>query len=357
MVESVLGRFSEELAGLLDQAGPSVVQVNARRRLPASGIVWDAEGTIVTADHVVERDEDISVGLADGRIVSARLVGRDPGTDLAALKIEAGRAQPARLAPDGSVKIGHLALAVGRPELGAPSATIGFVNAVGGAWRTGRGGFLSGYVRAEVTMLPGFSGGPLVNAAGEIVGMNTSQLDVIRWEGRTPNFEPPAGRRRFGFPHPFHRPGHRAGPGEPHHGREVEEFEVEIARLPGGGGVTIPVAALRPMVEALLSHGMVRRAYLGLSSQPVEIPETLAAKLKLEQRWGLMTLRVEPSSPADQGGLLVGDIVISFAGRRIAVPEDLQASLTAATIGQPTVVQIVRAGGLAEITVTPGERG
>ncbi|MBI3964189.1 MAG: trypsin-like peptidase domain-containing protein, partial [Chloroflexi bacterium] len=124
--EGLLASLSEELATAVERAGQSIVAVNARRRLPATGIVWPAAGgaVVVTADHVVERDEDITVTLADGAEVKVTLAGRDPGSDLAVLRHASDSPTPATLAPAGSVKVGHLVLALGRPGSGAPLASF-----------------------------------------------------------------------------------------------------------------------------------------------------------------------------------------------------------------------------------------
>ncbi len=136
----ILQRLSDELAGAVETAGQATVRVNARRRLPATGIVWTADGagsTIVSANHVVERAEDITVTTHDGRELAAKLVGRDPGSDLAILRVEGTALTPATRATEAEPKVGTLILALGRA--GALSATIGIVSAVGGPWRAGGG--------------------------------------------------------------------------------------------------------------------------------------------------------------------------------------------------------------------------
>ena len=299
----VLTALSDELAAAVERAGKAVVTVDARRQRPASGIVWPAGGgVIVTADHVVERDEDITVTLADGQKVAATLAGRDPGSDVAVLRLAAGGAipAPAELAPADSAKIGHIALAVGRPG-GSLMASFGIVSALGGSWRTQRGGIVEGYVRADVTLYPGFSGGPLVDAQGRVVGLNS-------WH------------------------------------------------LAGGQELAIPSAALGTIVQTLLTQGKVRRAYLGVTSQPVRLPDALRQTLATAQKAGLMIVGVEPGSPADKAGLLLGDVLIGVAGQTIADVEDLQAALGPATVGKPTMVTIVRGGQRHEVSVTPGER-
>jgi len=302
----LLTSLSDEISGAIQRASQAVVTVDARRQVAASGIIWPSgTGIVVTADHVVEREEDITVRLADGRKVAATAAGRDPGTDIAVLRltIPAGSAAPtpAELAPLDSVKIGHVALAIGRPGEGATMATFGIVSAIGGNWRTARGGTVESYVRADVALYPGFSGGPLVDTQGRVIGLNS-------WH------------------------------------------------LAGGQELAIPSQAVSSTVQTLLTQGRVRRAYLGVTSQPVALPDALRQKVGLQQSTGLVLVGVEAGSPADQAGLLLGDVLVAFAGKPIADPQDLQSALGAATVGTPATVTVIRGGERKDITVTPGER-
>ena len=154
---SALGELSDALATAVERAGAYTVRVNARRRMPASGIVW-ADGVILTADHVIERDEDITVTLPDGSSVAAAVAGRDPGSDLAVLRAQTGLAAATRA--DGA-KVGHLVLALGRGTETGLTAAMGVISAVGGPWQSGRGTTVEGYIRADVTMYPGFFRGLL----------------------------------------------------------------------------------------------------------------------------------------------------------------------------------------------------
>lgn len=173
--KNVVVEFSDSLADAVALAGQSIVQVSARRRLGATGLIWNADGLIVTADHVIQRVEEIVIGLPDGRDIAARLIGRDPGTDIAVLKVEAGGLTSAEPSETES-RVGHLVLALGRPSSGSPMATMGIVSATDGAWRTWRGGRIEGVVRSDVTLYPGFSGGPLIDGSGRVIGMNSSSL-------------------------------------------------------------------------------------------------------------------------------------------------------------------------------------
>jgi S1-C subfamily serine protease len=292
---SALQELSDALAAAVERASAFTVRVNARRRMPATGIVW-ADGIIVTADHVIERDEDITVTAADGKSVSATIAGRDPGSDLAVLRAQTGL-QPAPRSQDA--KVGHLVLAVGRPGDSGLTAAMGVISAIGGPWQSGRGATVEGYIRADVTMYPGFSGGPLVDAAGNVLGINTSGISRI-------------------------------------------------------GGVTIPVAAAEKVIQPLMTHGRLKRGFLGLTSQVVPLSKSIAEAAGQES--GLLVARVASGTPAEQGGVLIGDIVIGLGGQAVQDTDALQRLLSPDRVGQPTPLRIVRGGELRELTVTIGER-
>src|SRR5215203_7134443 len=172
---SLLANVSDELAGAVERAGAAVVTVDGRRRHPASGIFWNADGLVVTANHVVERDEELEIGLPDGRNAAAELVGRDPGSDLAVLRVAASDVAPLSRSTV-EPRVGHFALAIARPGRSGVMASLGVVSAVGGPLRFRGGASLDRFVQADVAMLPGFSGGPLVDSVGNLIGLNSSSL-------------------------------------------------------------------------------------------------------------------------------------------------------------------------------------
>jgi S1-C subfamily serine protease len=291
---------SDALAAAVETASASTVRIDARRRFPASGIVWSSDGVIVTAHHVVEQQDAIQIGLADGQTVAATLVGRDPTTDVAVLRAQtAGLTPPAWAEVEANrLHVGHLVLAVGRPGR-TVQATLGVIHALGNSWRTPAGGSIDRYVQTDVVMYPGFSGGPLLNAAGEVVGMNTSGL--LR-----------------------------------------------------DASLTVPVPTLRRVVEMLLAHGRIRRGFLGVSTQPVRLPAALAASLG--QETGLLLTAVEPAGPADQGGLLLGDTLVGLDGQPVRQHDDLLALMASDRIGATVPVRIIRGGQVQELQVRIGER-
>ncbi|MBI2862059.1 MAG: trypsin-like peptidase domain-containing protein [Chloroflexi bacterium] len=293
----VLSDISDALAATVAEAAPAVVRVESRRRLPASGIVWSADGVLVTAHHVIDRDENIRVGLADTRTVQAVLVGRDPTTDLAVLRAEAsGLAAPVWAESDG-LRVGHMALSLGRPGE-TIRAALGVVSALGGAWVTPAGGRLDRYLQTDVAPYPGFSGGPLVAVDARILGLNTSA------------------------------------------------FLRSIS-------ITVPSLTVRRVVETLLAHGRMRRGYLGVGIQPVRLPPPLAQQVS--QETGLLVVNVASGSPAEQARLLLGDVILALSGQPVRFLDDLMTILSGTQVGGVVPVTVIRAGRVRELNVKIGE--
>lgn len=291
MTTDSLSDYSESLANAVETAATSTVTVSARRRFAATGISW-SDGLIVTADHVVEDEDNITVTLPSGERASAELVGRDPGSDIAVLRI--GLAVPAaQVAPEGSVRVGHLVFAVGRPGT-QPEASLGAVSALGGPRRTFTGTRVAGTVRTDATFFPGFSGGPLIDTRGRVLGMNTSRFRM--------------------------------------------------------GNVTIAATSVSTIAEELAQHGRLRRAYLGIGSHAVHLPEAAG------QESGLLIVSVEADTPAARAGLVVGDVLLSVDGTAIVRAEDLQSALGSDRVGATVRLQILRGGAPHEVTATLGER-
>jgi S1-C subfamily serine protease len=299
MTKNMLVELSEAMADAAERAGKSTVLVDARRRFPASGIAF-AQDLILTADHVIEREEDIKVILADGTEVAARIAGREPGTDLAVLKLDSASATPAEVSK-AAARVGQLVLAIGRPSTKGIESSFGTVNSIGGPVRTGRGSMLESYIKTDVVSYPGFSGGPLVNGDGTILGINTS-----------------------GFGH--------------------------------GGAITIPADVAWKIAALVAKHGKIKRGYLGIRSQVVELPAEAKKALKREQDSGLLLVGTEADSPAGKGGLMVGDILVGVAGEPVAHQDDLYVRLSSDVVGKSIPIEILRGGKLESIKVEIGER-
>jgi len=295
---STLTEFSEGLSAAVEKAGAGTILVDSRKRYPASGIAY-AEDLVLTADHVVTREENIKVILPDGKDIAATIAGRDPGSDLAVLRL-AEKALNAAKTSD-AVKVGQLVLALGRPNAKGMQASWGIVTSINGPTRTFRGGMLDEYILTETTPYPGFSGGPLINTEGEVLGLNTSGLTR-------------------------------------------------------GSSLTIPVKVAWQVAEALANHGSVKRGYLGVRTQPVEIQEAARQTLQREQDHGLLVLWLEEGGPAANSGLLVGDILVAVGGQPVSDPDNLFAALGSDTVGNAVVVEILRGGRPETVNVTVGER-
>lgn len=296
---STLLQFSDELAALVEKAGQSVVLVSARRRQPASGVVY-APGLVLTADHVIQREENIAVELSGGEQISALLAGRDPARDLALLRLEKTTGQPA-LPSRTSPKPGSLVLAIARPDSGGFQASLGMVMSVSGPIRRGHSALFDTIIRASVTPYPGFSGGALVDMDGNLLGLNTSGLAM-------------------------------------------------------GLLLTIPTAAAWEAAAMLEAHGRIRRAYLGVRSQPVPLAPAQQGALGRPQAAALLLVGVEPESPAQKAGLLVGDLLASLDDKLLIDPEDLQIALSGDRVGAEGLLEILRGEQRLERKVLFGER-
>lgn len=295
-----LAALSDDLAAAVETAGRSVVAIHARRRIPASGVIWQP-GIVVAAHHTIQRDDDIGVTLHDGATVPATLAGRDPSTDLAVLRLaDSGAGAPAAAPATEPVRVGQLMLALGRPGT-AVTATLGIVSAVGGEWRTWHGGTIDQFVRLDLSIYDGFSGGPLVTASGRVAGINTSGLS-------------------------------RAA------------------------AITVPARTVDRVMKQLLERGHVARGWLGIATQPVRLPPALRRSTGAETEVGLVVVNVEPESPADRGGVLIGDVLLALDDRPVSDPGDVVAALGADRIGQAVALRVARGGRAEQLAVTVGER-
>ena len=288
--------LSNDLALAVERAAPAVVAVHARRRLPSTGIHW-RPGIVVTAEHTVKTEEDITVSMADGRSLAARLAGRDPGTDLAVLRVDGLTAPTASLGDDAALRVGHMVLAVGY----GPRVSWGVISALGPRWRSWRGGEIDRLVRLDLVLYPGFSGGPLVDATGRVVGMNTSGL-------------------------------------------------AQETRL------LVPGSTVSLVMDELLRQGHVARGYLGLGMQPVRLPDALRGQLGLTGDAGLIVVTVAADGPAARAGVLLGDVLVALGGEPVRDLDDVQAHLGSARIGAALPALVIRAGARAELTITVGEQ-
>jgi serine protease Do len=295
-MSNALTAFSDEVTRAVSAVEPYVVSLDGRRRFYASGMVW-RPGVIVTAEHAITPGDEIPATLPDGTRTTAVVAGRDTGTDIAVLKVDSAAAPIAQRTADG-IRPGALVLTVGRaPEIGALAA-MGIISGVRGTWRTWRGGSIDQYIRLDVGMYPGSSGAAVVDAQGRVLGMATTALS-------------------------------RAA------------------------GVAIPNATLDRVVDQILASGHVSRAWLGVGLQPIALPAHLSAGRK--ERTGLMIVSLEEGGPAEQAGLLPGDILLGIGGRTVVDTDDVQDALDGRA-GTGVPFEILRGGEKRELDVKAGER-
>ncbi len=290
--------FSKELTEAVRRAGAYTLQVDARGGYPASGIALEPQA-VLTADHVVEREEDIAVGLPDGRRLAARVVGRDPGSDLALLGVEE-KLPATGPAEETEPEVGALVLSLARPTQEGIEASLGIITARGGPLRTRYGGMLERYLANDGPRYPGFSGGPLVAPDGRWLGVNTHRSQY-------------------------------------------------------GAGVALP-AGLALRIATKLKSGGVRRGYLGVNSQTVELAANLQDALGRRQESALLLVGIEEDSPADKAGLLLGDLLAGFDGKPVSDHRELLELLHASEAGRKVDVELLRGGKPERVSITLGER-
>ena len=293
---STLTEISDLFAAAIEAVSPAVVAVNARPRLASTGIHWRA-GMIVTADHTVRADEDITITRSDGRTLPATLAGRDPGTDLAVLRVTDADIPIVNLGDPASLRVGHLVMAIGF----GPRASWGMVHALGGRWRTGRGGEVDQFLRPGLTLYPGFSGGPLVDAQGRVVGMNSSGVS-----------------------------------------RQLE--------------LTVPATTVSRVADELFEKGRVTRGFIGVGLHPVPLPDAWRRALPTPAEVGLMVLSAQTDGPAATAGVMLGDVLVALDGTPVHESDDVQRLVSARRVGATLAATILRAGSPMEIRITVGER-
>jgi S1-C subfamily serine protease len=288
--------LSNDLASAVERAARSVVTVHARPRLPSTGVYW-RPGIVVTAAHTVRVEEEIRVAWPDGRAVPATLVARDPGTDLAVLQVSDANSPAAEVGDSADLKVGNLVLAVGY----GPRASWGVVSAVDGPWRTWQGGEVDRFIRVDLVLYPGFSGGPLVDASGKVAGLVTSGLS-----------------------------------------RQLE--------------LAVPASTVARIVNEVLATGRISRSFVGLGLRPVALPEALRQLAPGSSAHGLIVVSVEPDGPAAGAGVMLGDVLLALEGRPLRDLGDVQAVLGGRRPGAAVTASLVRGGAPLEVAITLGER-
>ncbi|MEJ1962611.1 MAG: trypsin-like peptidase domain-containing protein [Gammaproteobacteria bacterium] len=299
-----LAAFSQDLADIVERMGVSVVALQARRSYPSSAFIVQP-GVVVTAAHTLRREDGITAIQSDGSATPATLVGVDPGTDIAVLRLESplepARATPVTFGDARAARPGNFVVAVSRGVDGSLAASAGVVARTGGEWRTWRGGYIDRQIQLDGGLWAGFSGGPVVDASGGVLGIGTSALSR-------------------------------------------------------GRAVVIPGSVLKRVSEQLLTGGRVSHAYIGAAVQSVELPSALRAQLGISSTHGLIVISTVPQGPADSAGILLGDTLLTLDEKPLSEVEDLKAALSADRVGQPVAVSLIRGGKLLALEATVGER-
>lgn len=292
-----LNAFSEQLADVVGALAPSVVRI-LHPRFPGTGIVWSAEGHILTTARRARRGGPIQVSINGGDAQEAVLIGRDPGSDLALWKVDAEGLSPAPFDDDSRApRVGEIVLTLGRP---GPSvgAAFGLLSGVGAAWRSPLGAAIDRYLNVDGSLPPGFAGGALVRSSGAVLGLNSRHLSH--------------------------------------------------------GGTTVPASTIRRVVAELLEHGEVKRPWLGVGVQQVALPSDVASGL--ERSRGVLVTALEADSPAAAAGLLVGDTLVALGQDPVSSPDELLLALARAGAGAGVRVHLVRGGKLELLDLEVGER-
>jgi serine protease DegQ len=296
---SALAALSSELANAVERLAPSIVYVDSDPRRDASGIAL-SEHAVVTTEHTIDREDEIVIRLGGEATARATLVGRDPTTDLALLHTDASLVPVPRAALD-ALKVGHIVLALARDEDGEAAASMGVLSSLDGPWRTWRGGDVDRFIRPDLNLYSGFSGGALADAHGAVIGVNTWGLSR-----RTP--------------------------------------------------LTVPLSTVVRVAEQLEAGGRIKRGYLGVAMQAVRLPQRLRSELGIEQESAVIVVDVAPEGPAERAGALIGDVLLALGGRALEDSDDVARALGSETVGTTQRLDVLRAGRRQTLEVLVGER-
>ncbi len=300
MEASVLTALSDSMARAAATAGAATVRVDGRSGLSASGVIYQP-GWIISASHAVERRDEVKIELPDGSQLTAHLAGRDPASDLCLLRLDDQSAAAAEPAGD-EAQVGQIVLSLGRPTSDGIQASLGVVGAVGGPLQGQNGRLLERFIRTDAIPYPGFSGGPLVDGDGHVLGINTS------------GFVP-------------------------------------------GASLAVPSATAWRIAQTLSQYGRIRRGFLGIRSESVDLPPGSADILSRPQQKGLLVVGVERGQPADQAGLMVGDILVALDGVPLEEHDALMMRLADNAAGKSVTIEVLRGGRLVRVSAAVGERG
>jgi S1-C subfamily serine protease len=302
---AALDAFSQVIVRVADALRPAVVNLRVgrgRQMGSGSGVLFSPEGYLLTNHHVVGAAERVRVRLHDGQEVSGRVVGNDPWTDLALVRCDGETFPFAKLGDSAKLKVGQLVVAIGSPLGFESTVTAGVVSALGRTLRSVTGHLVDNVIQTDAALNPGNSGGPLVDSRGHVVGINTAVIQPAQ-----------------------------------------------------GICFAIPVNMAKDILPSLLRHGRVIRGYLGLHGRQVPIPTDVGRRVGIEMGTGVEILALEPDGPADQAGLEIEDVIVSFGDESVGSVDELHKMLTEHPVGQAIGVGVIREGRRLERRVTPSE--
>ena len=293
----ILKSLSDATSELVKKLAPSIVNVHTRMTR-GTGVVLTPDGYIVTCNHVLGRSAQVRIGLGE-KTFEAKTVGFDPYSDVALLKAEEGNFKPVELGDSDMLTTGQFVLALANPFNRLPTATTGIITNVSATLRGWRSTAMDNVIATDARLNPGFSGGPLVDVSGRMIGLNTAYV----WQR----------------------------------------------------GIAIPVNRVKGITDRLMTGGRLKRAYLGIVSNTVSIPQEIASQARLDQDTGVMIFQVEQGAPARKAGLTMGDVIVKFNTQPVTTFYDLPRLLTEDLVGKKATITILRGERIAELTITPTE--
>lgn len=297
---AILESISDAIVDVTDRVSRSVVRVGAGRWRGGTGTIWSKDGHIVTSNHIIGGVREVEVGLNDGTTNTAKVVGRDPYSDIALLKVDSNNLTPVETGNSDKLKAGQFVLAVANPFGRQPSATSGIItNPSLNTRRWWGGGGLDKVVVTDARLNPGYSGGPLVDARGRLVGINAAYAN--------------------------------------------------------NRGISVPVNTVKNVVDKLMADGRIKRAYMGITAETIGLPENLANQAEIGQKAGLIVYGVDQESAAKKGGLAIGDVIVKLDGTPVESLADLRGLLDDKAIGKRVKVSVLRGEKFTELTITPTE--
>ncbi|HEY3777315.1 MAG TPA: trypsin-like peptidase domain-containing protein [Rhizomicrobium sp.] len=302
-----LDPYSGCVARAFEQVGPAVASVaagNGRQRGQGSGVVFTPDGYLLTNSHVVARGAQLAATLPDGRTFDAALVGDDPATDIAVLRLQGSGLPHAEFGRSATLRVGQLAVAIGNPLGYQATVTAGIVSALGRSLRGRSGRLIDSVIQTDAPLNPGNSGGPLVDAGGRVIGINTA-----------------------------------------------------MAGFAQGICFAIGIDTAAHVAQLLMREGRVRRSRLGVAGQTVTVPRPVLRQLDRTAATAAMVLEIDPDGPAGKAGVVKGDTIVSFAGATVTGVDDLHRLLTAERAGRDTELHIWRPGGSVRLAVRPQADG